>query len=118
MLLNDIDMNDAKMKELESWRENKVYHEVPHRNQKCVLTRWVYSFKRVNNSLIPKARLVARSCEEYSQDIQKDSPTCAHESLRLIISVLAQNKWIPPLFALRTWSFESVPIVQRFLNLS
>ena len=30
MLVNDIDMNDAKMKELESWRENKVYHEVPH----------------------------------------------------------------------------------------
>ena len=79
MLVNDIDMNDAKMKELESWRENKVHHEVPHTNQKCVSTRWVYSFKTVNNSLIPKARLVARGFEEYSQDIQKDSPTCAHE---------------------------------------
>ena len=82
MLLNDIDMNDAKMKELESWRENKVYHEVPHRNQKCFSTRWVHSFKTVNNSLVPKARLVARGFEEYCQDIQKDSPTCAHESLR------------------------------------
>ena len=79
MLVNDMDMNDAKMKELESWRENKVHHEVPHTNQKCVSTRWVYSFKTVNNSLIPKARLVARGFEEYSQDIQKDSPTCAHE---------------------------------------
>ena len=92
MLADDIDMSDAKMKELESWRENKVYHEVPYTNQKCVSTRWVYSFKTVNNSLVPKARLVARGFEEYSQDIQKDSPTCAHESLRLIISVLAQNK--------------------------
>ena len=91
MLADDIDMSDAKMKELESWRENKVYYEVPSTNQKCV-SRWVYSFKRVNNSLVPKARLVARGFEEYSQDIQKDSPTCAHESLRLIISVLAQNK--------------------------
>ena len=60
MLLNDIDMNDAKMKELESWRENKVYHEVSYRNQKCVSARWVYSFKTVNNSLVPKARLVAQ----------------------------------------------------------
>ena len=80
MLVNDIDMNYAKMKELESWRENKVYHEVPHTNQKCVSTRWVYSFKTVNNSLVPKARLVARGFEEYSQVIQKDFPTCAHES--------------------------------------
>lgn len=45
-------------------------------------------------SLVPKSRLVARGFEkEYSQDIQKDSTTCAHELLRLIISVLTQNKW-------------------------
>ena len=60
MLVNDIDMNDAKMKDLESWRENKLYHEVPHRNQKCVSTRWVYSFKTVNNSLVPKASNIVR----------------------------------------------------------
>ena len=53
----------------------------------------MYSFKTVNNSLVPKARLVARGFEEYSQNIQKDCHTCAHESLTLIISVFAQNKW-------------------------
>ncbi|CAB4033253.1 uncharacterized protein LOC113019249 [Paramuricea clavata] len=30
MLVSDIDVNKAKMRELESWGENEVYHEVPH----------------------------------------------------------------------------------------
>ena len=61
-----IDMNDAKIKELESWRENKVCHGVPHTNKKCVSTSGVYSFETVNNSLVFKARLVAWDFKEYS----------------------------------------------------
>jgi hypothetical protein len=41
MLVSDIDVSKAKMRELESWGENKVYHEVPYTGQKCVSTRWV-----------------------------------------------------------------------------
>ena len=85
MLVSDIDVKKAKMRELESWGENEVYLEVPYTGQKCVSTRWVYTFKTINDSIVPKARLVARGFEEYNQNIQKDSPTCAHESLRLII---------------------------------
>ena len=70
----------------------------------------MYSFKTVNNSLVPKARLVARGFEEYSQDIQKDSPTCAHESFRLIISVLAQNKWKLNSMDIKTAFLQGQPI--------
>ena len=36
--------------------------------------RWVHMFKTINDSIVPKARLVARGFEEYDQNIQKDSP--------------------------------------------
>ena len=42
------------------------------------------------SAIISKARLVARGFEEFTANIQKDSPTCAHESLRLIIALTAQ----------------------------
>ena len=53
----------------------------------------MYTLKSTAEGIEPKARLVARGYEEYNNDIQTDSPTCAHESLRVIISVLANRSW-------------------------
>jgi len=79
--------------ELDSWKKDKVYTEVEDVGQKCISTRWVCSLKSTPNGIIPKARLVARGFEEFTANIQKESPTCAHEPLRLIIALTAQHQW-------------------------
>ena len=40
-----------------------------------------------------EARLVARGFEEDSSEILKDSSTCTKESLRLILKIMASNRW-------------------------
>lgn len=43
---------------------------------------------------MPKARLVVRGFEELKvSELQKDSPTCASESLRLLVAVICQKQW-------------------------
>ena len=93
LITDDIKFHDAKLKELQSWKQNNVFKEVKDVGQKCVSTRWVCSLKSTPDGIMPKARLVARGFEEYSDDLQKDSPTCAHESLRLMMAVTAQRQW-------------------------
>jgi len=93
LITDDVKFKDAKLKELQCWKLNNVFEEVKDEGQKCVSTRWVCSLKSTPNGIIPKARLVARGFEEYNNDLQKDSPTCAHESLRLIMAVTAQRQW-------------------------
>nr|XP_006813919.1 PREDICTED: uncharacterized protein LOC102802092 [Saccoglossus kowalevskii] len=96
MLLEDISMTEAKLTELDSWKQNKVYKEIPDEGQKCISTRWVCTLKATGDRIKPKARLVARGFEEIDNDqIQKDSPTCSKESMRLILAIMAQNRWKP-----------------------
>ena len=40
-----------------------------------------------------KARLLARGFEEDSSNILKDLPTCTKKSARLILTLLASDKW-------------------------
>lgn len=50
--------------------------------------------QETENGLIPKARLVAQGFEELQvSELQKDSPTCASESLRLLVAVICQRQW-------------------------
>lgn len=73
----------------------------------CVSTRWVCSLKETPSGIEPKARLVARSFEKLNiHKLQKDSPTCASESLRLLLTVICQNKW----------QFHSMDIKSAFLQ--
>ena len=45
--------------------------------QKCISTRWVCTLKETPDSVVPKARLVARGFGEMnSEELPKDSPTC------------------------------------------
>ena len=61
-----------------------------------VSTRWICTLKESKEGVIHKARLVVRGFEEiHDEEIPKDSPTCASESLKVVLSVLAQKKWTP-----------------------
>ena len=93
MMVESGDFDEAKKRELDSWKQNNVFTEIEDAGQKCISTRWVCSLKNTPNGAIPKARLVARGFEEPNDDIQKYSPTCAHESLRLIMALTAQYQW-------------------------
>ena len=84
---------DAKGKELLSWKDHGVYDVVPRCEKKCISARWVCTLKQTENGLIPKARLVARGFEERSDNINKESPTCSKDSLRVVLGIINQMKW-------------------------
>ncbi|CAC5404047.1 unnamed protein product [Mytilus coruscus] len=107
LLLSDIDFTEAKEAELDNWRKHNVYEEVEDNGQNCISTRWVYTMKELENEFHRKARLVAKSFEEDSLDeIPKNSPTCEKQSLRLILSIIANKRW----------SINSVDIKTAFLQ--
>ncbi len=94
LITKDISFDAAKQDEIVNWYKNNVFEEVDDAGQKCVSTRWVCSLKETPNGIIPKARIVARGFEELNiHELQKDSPTCASESLGLLLAVICQNKW-------------------------
>ena len=79
---------EAKQRELTSWRQEEVYKEVPNEGQKTISTRWVITTKVINGVMSTKARLVARGFEEKEEQIiRSDSPTCLRESVRLFFSI-------------------------------
>ena len=45
----DVDFFEAKMVELQSWKANEAYEEVPYENQKCISVRWVCGMKSCEN---------------------------------------------------------------------
>ena len=93
MLLEEI-FKEAKLKALESWRENGVFEEVIDKGQKCVPTCWILSMKDTPEDLTPKARLVAKGFKEVNiEEIPNDSPRCTKESFRLVLAPIVQNSW-------------------------
>ena len=91
--ISKVSFEDAKAAELKNWKDHNVYETVPYNQQKCISVRWVCTMKSTNEGMKPKARLVARGFEEQSDAIQKESPTCAKDTLRMVISIIIQNKW-------------------------
>ena len=89
IITKDISFDAAKQEAIKNWHNNDVFEEVENAGQKCVSTRWVCSLKETPKGIVPKAQLVARGFEELNmQELQKDSPTCASESHRLLLSVI------------------------------
>ena len=84
----------AKEKEMENWRANDVYDEVPDEGQSTISTRWVISERIKEGVAVTKARLVARGFEEDTSALRKDSPTCAKESVRVLLSIASSKSWI------------------------
>ena len=52
LLTNEVDFNEAKSVELDTWKKNKVYTEVEDVGQKCISTRWVCSLKSNPDGII------------------------------------------------------------------
>ena len=92
--VHDLNMAAAKESELYNWKRNNVYTEVTYSGQKLVSLKWVHTVKEMpNGDIKAKARLVARGFEEDTRNIEKESPTCSKEALRLILSIIASKRW-------------------------
>ena len=92
-MIDDCEVLDAKREELGKWKANKVYELVPFTGQKYTSTRWILTDKIISGERKVKARLVAGGFEEKNEELMKDSPTCAKESLHLIFAIMATRKW-------------------------
>lgn len=86
-------LNEAKLAELENWKDNNVFEEVSDQGQNAVSVRWVVTEKTKNGVPYTKARLVARGFEENLHDHRTDSPTCAKDSLRVALTLIAAHGW-------------------------
>lgn len=79
-----------------NWRDNNVFKEVRDEGQKCFPTRWVCTLKEAPTGPVSKTQLVAQSFEELEvSELQKDSPTCATESLWLLVTMISQRQRTP-----------------------
>ena len=56
--LEDLEVQEAKAKELLSWKEHAVYSEVVDEGQETISTRWVCTTKETDSGKAYKARLV------------------------------------------------------------
>ena len=101
----DKEQHNAKMKELWSWKEQKVYTEVEDEGQQCISVRWVMRPKIIGGKVSIKARLVARGYEE-DNNFRTDSPNSTKEGLCVVLSV----------FLSLNWSIKSIDVVTAFLQ--
>ena len=88
----DQEVYEAKMRELNSWREQNVYEEVPNEGQQTVSVWWVIKPKIINGQHSTKVRLYARGFKEL-HCFQTDSPTCSREGIRITLATIASHTW-------------------------
>ena len=92
---NNVDVLEAKIKELKNWKDHDVLTEIADDSQKRISVCWVVSEKSIDGNNSIKAQLVARGLEEGEDSpIRKDSPTCMKESMRLTLVTAASKGWI------------------------
>ena len=88
----NIQILDAKMKEISNQKDHKVFEEVVDEGQNTVSVTWVITKKNKDDEPVYKARLVVRGFEETEKDeIRKDSPMCFKENLDLFYHQLLQK---------------------------
>lgn len=83
---------EAKMRELEIWKEQGVYEEIEQNTNKLIGLKWVVKPKIINGKESYKARLVAKGYQDESE-VRKDSPTCSKDAIRFSLAVMATKKW-------------------------
>ena len=89
---NKMEVHNAKLRELSSWKDNSVYQEVPFENQDCISSKWIVKPKIVDGKHTTKARLVLKGYEE-EQKFRKDAPTCMKETVRILLVVTSTKGW-------------------------
>ena len=87
-------VQEAKVVELEKWKEFGVYSEVSDKGQVALSCRWVITEKPDKGQPV-KARLVARGYEEdlTDSDVRVDSPTAGKPLIKMFFAVLATKRW-------------------------
>ena len=108
--MNSEDLLNAKLEELKKWRANDVYEQITFQRQSCITLRWVNTYKMINGQKKIKSRLVARGFEENQEVPWTDSPTCAKETLRILLIVIASNNWKCQAIDVKTVFLQSKPI--------
>ena len=83
----------SKEDEIQNWITNEVYTEVEDIGQSALSVRWVTTEKVKDGKPNVKSRLVARGFEENTSMLNKHSPTCSREAVRLTVSIAAANGW-------------------------
>ena len=68
--MNEKEIKEAKVKELNSHKQNDDYEEVNYKNQKQISTIWVLSEKMKDGETITKVRLVTCGFEEQKMTHQ------------------------------------------------
>ena len=89
----DYETTEAKLRELKSWIDFDVYHEVENTGQRYMTVQWVMTQKYEAEKRLVKARLVARGFQEDTSEIRKDSPTTTRESVRLLLNFAESSRW-------------------------
>ena len=85
---------EANLRELEKWKNNKVYQEVDDENQSKISVRWVITEKVIEGVSRTKVRLVAHGFEDLNLNIVRtDSPTSGRENARLLFYIIASFDW-------------------------
>ena len=93
--LTGYDWTAAKESELSSWKENSVFSEVKDCGQDRIQCRWICTTKDSSTGKIAKARLVAKGFQDPEADSTRcDSPTCAKDSVRIVLMLIAANDWV------------------------
>ena len=85
-------ISNAKIKELEVWKEKQVYEEIDRGNEKPMGLKWVVKPKFIDGVPDIKARLVCKGCEE-DPDFRRDSPACSRPSIRIGLTIIAGLGW-------------------------
>ena len=85
---NEKEIQETKVEELNSWKQNDVYEEVDYKNKKLISARSVFSEKMKDRGTITKARLVALGFEEKRNDTSMNFfPTCSKDVLRVSLTI-------------------------------
>ena len=82
----------AKIKELQQWKDENVYTEIENTGQEAISVTWVIRPKMIDGVASVKARLCARGFEE-EQLFRTDSPSASREGNRMILAIIAANCW-------------------------
>ena len=91
---NNVDVLEAKIRELQNWKDHDVFTEIADDGQNGITVHWIVSEKSIDGNSSIKARLVARGFEEgEDSSIRRDSPTCMKESLRLTLVTALSKGW-------------------------
>ena len=87
----------AKQKELQHFKDYKVYRSIPDSGQPRISSGWVITRKEIDGKPGIKARLVCHgnqaSLLQQSIDERSDSPTVKKSSVRLLLFLAAQYGW-------------------------